>query len=115
MDERHHVVSFYEVFTHTWNIRNTGKVEWRDRKLKWIKSDKPSPRPSETLISIPHTPPGEVFTLYVQYDARGSEGIFKSEWIMVDSDDNNCFPNPFGSLDVYITVNNTLLDKFGGE
>jgi len=34
---------------------------------------------------------------------------------MVDSDDNNCFPNPFGSLDVYITVNNTLLDIFGGE
>ena len=85
------------------------------RKLKWIKTDKPSPRPLETLISIPYTPPGEVFSLSVQYDARGSEGPFKSEWIMVDSDDKNCFPNPFGSLDVYITVNNTLLDKFGGE
>lgn len=86
-------VNIYEKFQHTWEFENTGTQVWRDRRLYFLNHDAVRPRADANYIDIPDTPPYRGVKITVSMDARGFEGKSECKWIMVDSDDNDCFPN----------------------
>jgi len=86
-------VNIYEKFQHTWEFENTGTQVWRGRRLYFLNHDAVRPRADANYIDIPDTPPHKGVKITVSMDARGFEGKSECKWIMVDSDDNDCFPN----------------------
>jgi hypothetical protein len=85
-------VNIYEKFQHTGNLcyGNAGLARQQTLFLE------PRCRPSESrpnYIDIPDTPPHKGVKITVSMDARGFEGKSECKWIMVDNDDNDCFPN----------------------
>lgn len=86
-------VNIYEKFQHTWEFENTGTQVWRGRRLYFINHDAVRPRADANYIDIPDTPPYKGVKITVSVDARGFEGKSECKWIMVDNDDNDCFPN----------------------
>lgn len=86
-------VNIYEKFQHTWEFENTGTQVWRGRRLYFLNHDAVRPRADANYIDIPDTPPQKSVKITVSMDARGFEGKSECKWVMVDSDDNDCFPN----------------------
>lgn len=86
-------VNIYEVFQHTWEFENVGTQVWRGRRLFFSNHDTARPRTETNYIDIPDTPPHKSVKITVSMDARGFEGRTECKWIMVDSDNNDCFPN----------------------
>lgn len=86
-------VNTYDVFQHTWDFENVGTQMWKGRKLYFLNHDAVRPRADLIYIDIPDTPPNKSVKLTVDIDARGFEGESECKWIMVDSDNNDCFPN----------------------
>lgn len=86
-------VNIYEVFQHTWEFENAGTQVWRGRRLFFSNHDTARPRTETNYIDIPDTPPHMGVKITVSMDARGFEGKTECKWIMVDSDNNDCFPN----------------------
>ena len=86
-------VNIYEKFQHTWEFENTGTQVWRGRRLYFLNHDAIRPRADANYIDIPDTPPHKGVKITVSMDARGFEGKSECKWIMVDNDDNDCFPN----------------------
>lgn len=90
--KRHEVIC-HEKFSHSWEIRNYGRVLWHGRKLMLQNQYKKGPRAEVTEIEIPDTEPNQEAKIAANYDARGFEGDYMSEWIMCDTDGEDCFPN----------------------
>lgn len=86
-------VNIYEKFQHTWEFENVGTQVWRGRRLFFSNHDAVRPRAGSVYIDIPDTPPHKGVKITVSMDARGFEGKSECRWIMVDSDNNDCFPN----------------------
>ena len=86
-------VKLYEKFTHTWSFENMGTQTWRMRRLYFSNHDTARPRAKTPYIDIPETPPLKGVVLSVEMDARGFEERTECRWIMVDSENNDCFPN----------------------
>lgn len=86
-------VNIYEKFQHTWEFENVGTQVWRGRRLFFSNHDTVRPRAETNYIDIPDTPPHKGVKITVSMDARGFEGKSECKWIMVDSEDNDCFPN----------------------
>ncbi len=86
-------VNIYEKFQHTWEFENTGTQVWRGRRLYFLNHDAVRPRADANYIDIPDTPPHKGVKITVSMDACGFEGKSECKWIMVDNDDNDCFPN----------------------
>lgn len=86
-------VKLYEKFTHTWSFENIGNQVWRGRKLVFSNHDAVRPRAKTICIDIPETPPHKGVVLSVEMDTRGFEERTECIWIMVDSENNDCFPN----------------------
>ena len=86
-------VNIYEKFQHTWEFENIGTQTWRGRRLFFSNHDTVRPRAETNYIDIPDTPPHKGVKITVSMDARGFEGKSECKWIMVDSEDNDCFPN----------------------
>lgn len=86
-------VKLYEKFTHTWNFENMGTQTWRGRRLFFSNHDTARPRAKAPYIDIPETPPHKGVVLSIEMDARGFEERTECRWIMVDSENNDCFPN----------------------
>lgn len=86
-------VNIYEKFQHTWEFENTGTQVWRGRRLYFLNHDAVRPRADANYIDIPDTTPHKGVKITVSMDARGFEGKSECKWIMVDNDDNDCFPN----------------------
>lgn len=103
---RKHTVDFYETFTHTWKILNSGKVAWKGRKLICTNLHDIVPTTLITSVDIPETLPGERATVFAEFDARGTENVFVSSWTMVNSEGKDCFPEASGPLSVTINVEN---------
>lgn len=112
---RTHTVDFYERFTHTWKIINTGSVPWKNRKLVCQNADEITPTAEQICIALPDTDPNRSATVAVEFDARGEEETFVSKWFMVNEDDSNCFPEFSGSLNVTIDVRNMRFKRTGGS
>ncbi len=113
--KRQYTVMFYEHFTHTWKLLNTGKVIWQGRKLLCKNRDDISPCPLQKVVNLPETAPNEQAIVSIEFDARGEEDSYTSRWYMVDSNDKDCFPNHSSSLDIMITVENKAFTKSGGN
>lgn len=88
-----HQVNIYEVFLHTWEFENIGTQVWRGRRLYLSNHDVIRPRTDANYIDIPDTPPHKGVKITVSMDARSFEGKTECKWIMVDKDNNDCFPN----------------------
>lgn len=86
-------VNIYEKFQHTWEFENAGTQVWHGRRLFFCNHEKVRPRAELNYIDIPDTPPHKSVKITVSMDARGFEGKSECRWIMVDSDNNDCFPN----------------------
>lgn len=86
-------VNIYEKFQHTWMFENVGTQVWRGRKLYFFNYNTVHPRAEQIYIDIPETPPHKGVKITASMDARGFEGKSKCRWIMVDSENNDCFPN----------------------
>lgn len=86
--------NIYEVIQVTFDILNAGSVPWINRKLVFIQEKTSCPIPkAERKIDIPTIKPNDRFTTTIEMETRGSEGDFACHFEMLDSDDNNCFPN----------------------
>ncbi len=109
------IVCINETFTKVWEIQNTGRQTWRDRRLICLDSyievrlvsfeenrkiNKPSsPRlliPSRREIEIPVTCPGESICLSMDFTAPSFPCTTISYWKMVDRNGSFCFPENEG-------------------
>lgn len=86
-------INIYDRIQHTWFFDNVGTQVWTGRRLYFSNHDAVRPRASSNYIIIPDTPPQQGVKVSVEMDARGFEGDFECEWIMIDSDGKPCFPN----------------------
>jgi len=102
----HHTVEFYELFEHSWVIRNAGTVTWERRTLECVDAPCIRIRPTVKSAAIPKTKPGDTFSLKVQMDARGFEGVYESVWEMKDAEGRLCFPNKNKIMIITATVIN---------
>ncbi len=82
----------YEKLTVTWKFSNLGTQTWRGRKLYLSNHDEIRPRAESNYIEIPETPPKTGVEISVVIELRPFEGRTTCHWIMVDSDDNDCYP-----------------------
>ena len=69
-----------------------GTQTWRGRKLYLSNHDEIRPRAESNCIEIPETPPKTGVEISVVIELRPFEGRTTCHWIMVDSDDNDCYP-----------------------
>lgn len=113
--ERSRSVDFYEKFTHTWKLLNSGKVKWTGRKLVCTNKESITPYADEDSIDIPETPLNGRATISVEFDARGDEDTFVSIWIIVNDEGKDCFPEHTGSLSVTVKVENKSFKRSGGK
>jgi len=113
--DRRHVVDFYEHFTHTWKLLNSGKIAWMGRRLVCVNEDSITPCAMQQSIDIPDTAPNGRAVVSVEFDARGDEDTFESEWVMVDKGNKDCYPNYSSSLNITIVVENKLFKESGGN
>ena len=102
-------VNIYEKFQHTWEFENAGTQVWRGRRLFFSNHEDVRPKAETNYIDIPDTPPHKSVKITVSIDARGFEGKSECRWIMVDSDNNDCFPNS----NIFIFVVSTKMDYQG--
>jgi excisionase family DNA binding protein len=82
----------YEKLTITWKFSNLGTQTWRGRKLYLSNHDEIRPRAESNYIEIPETPPKTGVEISTVIELRPFEGHTTCHWIMVDSDDNDCYP-----------------------
>ena len=82
----------YEKLTVTWKFSNMGTQTWRGRKLYLSNHDEIRPRAESNYIEIPETPPKTGVEISTVIELRPFEGRTTCHWIMVDSDDNDCYP-----------------------
>ena len=87
---RHNVVC-HSSFSHTWIIKNQGRVNWSGRKLKLINQSDIRPRAKQKEIPIPETAPFNQAVVTVEIEARGFEGDYEMKWIMENFQGQNCF------------------------
>jgi len=113
--DRRHVVDFYEHFTHTWKLLNSGKVTWTGRRLICINEDSITPCAMQLSIDIPDTAPNGRAVVSVEFDARGDEDTFESQWVMVDKNNKKCYPNYSNPFNVMIAVENKAFKRSGGN
>lgn len=87
-------VNVYEKFQHTWEFDNTGTLTWRGRRLYFSnhKDVRPRTQNGEVYLDLPDVPPGKGVKITVGMTAHGFEGRTECDWIMIDSEGNNCFP-----------------------
>ena len=96
----------YETIHHEWQIQNSGRVPWHDRKLVLMNGKEIRPRPVDEVVPLPDTAPGDHIKIATDIEARGIEGNFECKWEMQDADGQNCFPNKRWDF------NTTILVKF---
>jgi len=82
----------YEKLTITWKFSNLGTQTWHGRKLYLSNHDEIRPRAESNYIEIPETPPKTGVEISAVIELRPFEGHTTCHWIMVDSDDNDCYP-----------------------
>ena len=83
----------YEKLTVTWQFSNLGKQTWRGRKLYLSNHDEIRPRVDSNYIEIPETIPNKGVEISTVIELRPFEGHTVCKWIMVDSENNDCFPD----------------------
>ncbi len=103
---RAYTKSFYEIFEHIWCIRNNGNVNWHNRKLICQSTDTQYIKVETVEIDVPDTAPGENVEIKIKVDPRGKENTFLSNWVMIDEEGKNCYPNDDTLFDFTVTVIN---------
>ena len=93
----------YEKLTVTWKFSNLGKQTWRGRKLYLSNHGEIRPRAESNYIEIPETPPNKGVEVTTVIELRPFEGHTTCHWIMVDSEDNDCYPGS-RTFDIAIDV-----------
>ena len=93
----------YEKLTVTWKFSNLGKQTWRGRKLYLSNHGEIRPRAESNYIEIPETPPNKGVEVTTVIELRPFEGHTTCHWIMVDSEDNDCYPGS-RTFDIEIDV-----------
>ena len=106
-----HVVVLYERFTHSWNIKNTGLVEWAKRLMVLANKDTTRIKALEPSIRIPDLKPGEHATVTANLDARYFEGTHELVWEIQTEDGQSCYPNKAGAIHFEVTVENNLKES----
>lgn len=90
--DRNHVIQSYDKFLHTWELHNSGKIKWINRKLVYIRKPKDRPEANPSVIAVPDVEPGKSIKITTTFDGRGFDGITNCIWEMQDADGQNCFP-----------------------
>lgn len=83
----------YENLKVTWRFSNLGKQTWRGRRLYLSNHNEIRPKAKSNHIEIPDTPPNTGVEISTVIELRPFEGQTICHWIMVDSDDNDCYPS----------------------
>ena len=105
---RKHIVNIYEIFSHSWKIKNTGVVPWHNRLMLLSNSDSVRVKSTQKAFKIPDLKPNDSVTLKVDMDARYFEGTYTLMWSIRLSDGTLCFPNKEGEFSFDVTVMNNL-------
>lgn len=87
-----HAVECYAKFQHRWVIHNTGICDWVDRKLVLSNKEELPFSISPDIVSVPYTPANQIARITVDVDVHQYEGVCTAYWIMVDGDNEDCFP-----------------------
>lgn len=106
-----HVVVLYKRFSHSWNIKNTGLVEWAKRLMVLGNRDSTRIKASESSIPIPDLKPGEHAIVTANLDARYFEGTHELVWDIQTEDGKSCYPNKAGAIHFEVTVENNLKES----
>lgn len=95
-----------EIFEKRWQIRNSGTVPWRARRL-----ERQGPKTGPGLITsaryydVPDTEPGEIADIAVLLKAATYDSTSIAYFKMVDADGHLCFPNRYQlGLEVVVRV-----------
>lgn len=106
-----HVVVLYEHFSHSWDIKNTGLVEWSKRLLVLANKSSTRIKALDPPIHIPDLKPGEHTTVTANLDARYFEGTHELIWDIQTEDGQSCYPNKSGAIHFEVTVENNLKES----
>jgi Ig-like domain-containing protein len=101
-----------EFFTKTWQIRNSGRVPWKGRRLE-RQGPKTGPGliTSERYYPIPDTEPGQIAEIPVLLKAPTYDSTSIAYFKMVDAEGFLCFPNRYQlGLEVIVRVEGQLPD-----
>ncbi len=90
--DRNHVIQSYDKVSHTWELFNSGKIQWTGRKLVYIRKPKDRPEANPSTIAIPDVEPGKSTKITTTFEGRGFDGVTNCTWEMQDADGENCFP-----------------------
>lgn len=100
---------FWGIFTHEWVIKNIGSKAWRGRTLECQNPKDNGIRPvGSSVVKVPDSPPSKTAFIKIKqsFSARGREGTALSQWIMCDTNGDDCFPNSSSQFNVSLTVTN---------
>jgi len=98
------IVKVSDTFVKRWAIQNTGSLVWEDRYLSCLDIPKESAKddltgfliPSQAVVAVPKTQPGEVIELEVELTAPSLPGTVRSTWILTDQSGRACLPEHNG-------------------
>lgn len=83
----------YATYLHTWKIKNVGSINWEERKLVFVNTNKSRIRAKENEIMIPALKIGKEIKVSTEFQSRGFEGHFVCHWELQNKDGANCFPD----------------------
>lgn len=113
--DRRHEVDFYEHFTHTWELLNSGKVAWTGRRLICINEDSITPCAMQLSIDIPDT---ALFIVFINHNPLTFKSILVATGIEFNRHNSSFIwshPNYSSPFNVTIVVENRTFKKSGGN
>lgn len=99
-------VNFYQDFTVSWTIKNTGSVIWEGRYLCNVNNRQIGVRGVTARVDIPTLRPKSQHKVEARINAQGHEKTSDSIWEIYDGEGNPCFPSRQGEIKVTATVTN---------
>jgi len=91
-------------FTKTWRIQNIGTVPWKGKHLKRMTPQDPNLCYSLNSIPLPTVNSGEIIDISIEFTTPRYPGTCRTDWKMVDNNENLIFPDKQGLYSIVHVV-----------
>jgi transcriptional regulator with XRE-family HTH domain len=95
-------------FTKTWRVQNIGTVPWKEKHLKRITPQDPNLCYSRDSIPLPTVESGEIIDISIEFTTPRYPGTCRTDWKMVDNNENLIFPDKQGLYSIVHVVEENL-------
>lgn len=91
-------------FTKTWRIQNIGTVPWKGKHLKRMTPQDPNLCYSLNSVPLPTVNSGEIIDISIEFTTPRYPGTCRTDWKMVDNNENLIFPDKQGLYSIVHVV-----------